>query len=819
MKRQEKTRAELLAEIADLERRLADSEDTLEAIRNGEVDAIYVEGPVGDQVFTLKGANHTYRTLIEEMNQGAVTTTQDRTILYVNPAFAKLLQRPPQGLVGTALDQYIGPESEPVFETLCKEGFQGGARGEIALAEKAGGSIPVYASMNRVLLEDEPILCIAVTDLREQKRQEAIVQAERFSRAVLEASEELFSKAFHSAPFLMSISSIEQGEFFEVNDTFCRVTGYEREEIIGSTSVDLVFLSREDRQRLNREIAQNGRVRGVEVELRKKSGEFFTCLYFAEVISLKQGRRLLSIAEDITERRQVEADRTRLMTAIEQMDEIVVITDARGNIQYVNPAFERITGYTRHDAVGKNPRILKSGVQDEAFYQGLWQTIKSGKSWKNRMVNRRKDGALYTDETSITPVLNVQGDITNFVAVKRDITAEIEMERRLAQAQKMEAIGTLAAGIAHDFNNILSPILVDSEMVLMQLSDESPLQVNLRRINNAGERARELVRQILAFARAHDQELVAVKVTPLIKESVKFLRSSIPSTIEIRSDLDIDQDTVMADPTQLHQVVMNLCTNAAHAMAETGGRLDIVLTNETLGSRLPGMVSELTPGRYLKLSVADTGPGIDPGLQKKIFEPYFTTKAPGKGTGMGLSLVHGIVERFEGTVAVQSEPGRGARFEVYLPLMDEESQASKRMTGSVSDLKGNERILLIDDESWAVEAIRPMLEKLGYHVTGRTRSIEALEEFRNNPDGFDLVITDMTMPRMTGKGLAREMLKIRPEIPIILCTGFSEQIDEKTALKMGIRAYVMKPIIMHQMARTIRQVLGSLDAGNWKLDT
>jgi PAS domain S-box-containing protein len=808
MGRDNRTKEELLKHIAELERQLAESEETLRAIRNGEVDAIFVDGPLGEQVFTLKGADHTYRMLIENMRQGAVTTAVDGTILYANTAFAEMLQDPDEQILGTSLAQYIAPESRPLFNDLAQRGFKEQAEGEIALLQGGGPSIPAYIRMNRVLLEDEPILCVAITDLREQKRQEEIIQAEKISRAVLERSEELFSKAFNSAPFLMSISSAEDGRFFEVNDTFCRVTGYAREEVIGSTSVDLLFISNSDREMLKKEIAQKGRVHEVKLKLRKKSGELFICLYFAEVISVKEGRRLLSIAEDITEKRRIEADRDRLMTAIDQAGEIVLITDAQGNIQYVNPAFEAVTGYAKEDVVGKNPRILKSGVQDKAFYQDLWETIGSGRNWKGRIVNRRKDGSRYTQQTCITPVVDVRGAITNFVAVKRDITEEIETEKRLIQAQKMESIGTLAGGIAHDFNNILSPIIMDSEIAMMELSEDSPVQTNLKRIYTAGERARDLVRQILSFARGREKERMLLKASLVVKEGVKFLRATLPSTINIQTDLSAEQDEILADPTQLHQILMNLCINAAHAMEEEGGTLDIVLADADIGPESGERFVDLKPGGYLRLSVADTGKGIAPDVLEKMFDPYFTTKPVGKGTGMGLTLIHNIVRNYEGTIAVASELGRGSRFEVYLPLAEGEDRRPESAAAEAEIPGGDERILLVDDEESILSALVPVLERYGYHVTAHTSSTAAIQEFRNDPGAYDLVITDMTMPQITGKQLAQELMGLKPGIPIILCTGFSEAIDEKAALEMGIKGYLMKPLVLREVLRKVREVLG-----------
>ena len=416
---------------------------------------------------------------------------------------------------------------------------------------------------------------------------------------------------------------------------------------------------------------------------------------------------------------------------------------------------------------------------------------------RGRIAERDKDG-------SPVRVTSIIADITER---KRAEAEREKLQAQLIQAQKMETIGTLAGGIAHDFNNILSPIMIHSEMVMMELPSGSPLQQNMKEIYRAGERARDMVRQILTFTRKQEGERVRIEMSRILKEAIKFLRSSIPTTIDFQYNIETEQDTVFADPTQLNQIIMNLCTNASHAMEENGGTLEVNLKNENLDPESSEEFHDLEPGRYVKLTVKDTGQGIEPEIIDKIFDPYFTTKDVDKGTGMGLALVHGIVKGYGGAVTVRSEPSKGTSFHVYLPVAEEEADVPEPRKDSVELPTGSERILFVDDEKLAVDIIQSMLEKLGYKVTARTSSIEALEAFRNNPQGFDLVITDMTMPNMTGKDLAKEMMTIRSDIPIILCTGFSEQIDETRAKEMGISAYVMKPIVLSQIAKTIRKVL------------
>ncbi len=495
------------------------------------------------------------------------------------------------------------------------------------------------------------------------------------------------------------------------------------------------------------------------------------------------------------------------MAAIEHAGEIMVITDTIGKIVYVNPAFERITGYTRDEALGATPRILKSGEHDTAFYVQLWRTITSGEIWKGRFINRRKDGTRYTEDATISPVRDAAGQIVSFVAVKRDITEEMQMESRLAQAQKMEAIGALASGIAHDFNNLLFPICGMSEMLLDDFAPGSVEHENVGQIYKAALRASDLVKQILSFSRQAEPKKAAVQVQIVLKEVVKLARSTIPSNIEISQNIRNDCGMVLMDFTQLHQVAMNLMTNAYHAVEEKGGTLSVELREVELteGGR-PG--TSLKAGPYALITFSDTGCGIDPAIRDKIFEPYFTTKPQGKGTGLGLSVAYGIVKDAGGDIRVTSEVGQGTTFEIYLPLIDKNKAHSATPGADANGAPGgNERILLVDDEAAIARLEKQILVRLGYQVREQASSVDVLNLFRQDPWAFDLVITDMAMPNMTGEVLAREMLAIRADLPIIICTGFSEKIGSEEAMAMGIKGFLMKPVGKGDMARTVRKVL------------
>jgi len=388
--------------------------------------------------------------------------------------------------------------------------------------------------------------------------------------------------------------------------------------------------------------------------------------------------------------------------------------------------------------------------------------------------------------------------------LQEEMVKREKAEQQLLQAQKLESIGTLTGGIAHDFNNILGAIVINSEMALLDLPAGSGVRGNLELILKSGERGRDLVRQMLLFSRKSEKKQEILALIPFIKETFRLLRSSIPATIQMKLHLETESDVVFADPSQVQQVIMNLCTNAAYAMRGTTGSIDISLQAVTFGSTdLPE--ADMQPGDYLVLSVKDTGSGMDEEVRKRVFEPFFTTKPVGEGTGLGLSVAYGIVKSHRGNISVYSEPGRGSIFRVYLPKavagVTEKAEPPKPIPG------GNERILFVDDEEIIVQSVRNMLIRLGYQVATVTDSEDALKLFSEKPSEFDLVMTDQTMPAMTGEDLGRELMRIRPDIPVILCTGYSDLISSKKAMTMGFRGFIMKPFTLRESAELVRRVL------------
>ena len=512
---------------------------------------------------------------------------------------------------------------------------------------------------------------------------------------------------------------------------------------------------------------------------------------------------------DMTEHKYIEKalreSEERYRMVLESNPDPCVLYDMDRHAVYFNPAFTRVFGWTIEECQGKRMDFY---IPPECLSESLYffEKLASGLNFHDFKTRRyTKDGRTLDVSISASAYPGHDGHSWGSVVNLRDITEQKKMEARLQQSQKMEALGTLAGGIAHDFNNILGAILGYTELALLHQPLDDRLKSHLEQVIAAGDRARDLVRHILSFSRQTEQEIKPLAIGSLVKEALKMLRASLPSTIEIKQSIPADLPTILGDPTQVHQIIMNLCTNSAQAMNDDGGRLSIIL-NEIEISPVDAQVNpDLAPGRYVQLSVSDTGMGIPAGIRDRIFDPYFTTKAAGVGTGLGLSTVHGIVKSYGGVINVYSEPDRGSSFHVYLPAAEEAEALDHEISGPWET--GTERIILVDDEKALVDMEQEILERLGYRVNPFTNGLEALEAFTADPDRYDLVITDQTMPKITGLDLAQELLKVRPGLPIILCTGYSAVLTSEKVHTSGIRATLMKPLLIKQIARAIRQVL------------
>ncbi len=517
-------------------------------------------------------------------------------------------------------------------------------------------------------------------------------------------------------------------------------------------------------------------------------------------------KRSIGMVQDITERKRANEE---LRISEERNRQIIHLSidgfwrvDAQTRLIEVNDAYCRMSGYSREELLTMAVRDLEALESPEKVAARTRRIIENG-SDRFSSSHRRKNGSTFEVEASIQYRSGEDGG--EFAVFLRDVTEKRNLESQLRQAQKLEAIGTLAGGIAHDFNNILGAIVGYSEMIRDDFPPGSPGIHNIDQVLKASTRAKDLVKQILAFSRQIEGQKNSIQPAVIVKEAITLLRSSLPTTIAIKQDIDAEAGMVLADPTQIHQIVMNLATNAFHAMEAKGGILTISLQKKILSQEDLATEPDLQPGAFVQMLIKDTGEGIPPEIRERIFDPFFTTKEVGKGTGLGLSMVYSIVKGCYGVIACDSRVGEGTEFRILLPALEGHALEENESTALIPH--GKEHILFIDDEEMLAELGKTILERLGYHVTTRRNSLDALMTFQNQPDAFDLIITDQTMPNMTGVDLARRILQIRPQMPIILCTGYSSLISEDKAKAAGIRGFAYKPFAKKEIGELIRKVL------------
>ena len=672
---------------------------------------------------------------------------------------------------------------------------------------KDGSEIRLLLSSSLITYNESPAGFMLVMDVTEQ------TEAEN----ALKESEERYGQLSDLLPQVV-FETDEAGNLTFSNNAAFEILGYTQNDFDkGLNALDMLVPEDRDRAAENMLMIMGGEnIGGTEYTALTKTGRTYpVATYSSPIIKAGKSVGLRGVMVDLTEIKRAQA---ALRKTSEKYRDLFINaplgifqSSPSGSPLMVNPAFASMLGFKRTGDVIRRVETFADLYLEPSRGEKLMRLlVERDELAAHEVCLKRTDGKPVWLSLFVKCHRKESGEVDYIDGFTLDITewksaemAKERLETRLQQSQKLEAIGTLAGGIAHDFNNILGVIVGNTELAACDIPEDNPARESLEEVKQACARAKELVRQILSFSRRSDSRLEPVNIAPVIKESLTLLRASIPTSIDIRSHVPERVDTILGDPVHINQIMINLCTNAADAMARKGGVFEVSLENVILDERAAARFHDIRPGAYVHLTVRDTGHGIRPGVLDRIYDPYFTTKEVGKGTGLGLAVVHGIVTGHGGGIRVSSEPGRGTVFEVVFPVAERESQPEPSRNSNIPG--GNEHVLLVDDETSLLRIAKKLIERMGYHVAARANPEDALAYFKANPDRIDLVITDMTMPGMSGKKLAEEMMRVRPDIPIILCTGYSEKMNDTAAA--GIKAFLMKPLRFRDLAVVIRDVL------------
>ncbi len=743
----------------------------------------------------LRKSEERYRELIELAVDGILLGSHDGTVIEANNQMCTMVGMGRENLLGKHISELpFTPESlqkTPLRFDLLQQN-------KIVVSERAlirPDGTEISFEMRTKMMPDGSYQSI-YRDITARKQTELS----------LRESEEKFALAFAASPDAININRLKDGMYVEINTSFTELTGFTSEDVQDKTSHDLnIWYNQDDRNRLVTALKEKGSCTDLEALFRMKDGRLKTALMSARTITLNNEPHIISITRDITQRKQDAADLERLKVAIEHSGEIILVTDTDGNIQYANPAFEKITGFTLTEALRKNTCILKSDMHDQTFYNDMWHTISSGRTWTGRIVNRKKDGTLYTEEATISPVFDGKGKIVNYVAIKHDITAQLKLEAQYLQAQKMESIGRLTGGVAHDFNNILAIIIGYTELAMQQTEPSQKVQVYLKNIFDAANRSVDIVRQLLAFSRKQTITPKVLDLNNTVESMLNMLRRMIGEDIDLVWIPAPELAPVHIDPIQIDQILANLCVNARDAI-DGHGKITIETDMAILDAEYCSHNVDCKPGTYAVLSVSDSGCGMQQEVIDKIFEPFFTTKGS-SGTGLGLSTAYGIVKQNNGFINVYSKPGVGTTLKTYLPIQNEELTVQEEQEPEQPCRGRGETILLVEDDPNILTLGTTMLKALGYQVVKAGSPHEALEYAKQHAAGIDLLLTDVIMPDMNGKELSRQLLALNPDLKLVYMSGYSTNIIAQHGVLDPDVLYLQKPFSILQIAERVRHAL------------
>ena len=760
---------------------------------------------------SLKKEMADYRAVFDSANDAMVIhDIENGRILEVNQKVLELYGYSKKEVLELdvgALSEGISPYSQVEGQMNIRKAAEGEPHIFQWRAKRKNGDIFwAEVSLKEVVLDDKERILAIISDITDRKqKEEAFRMGEREYKTIIQTAINGFL-----------LTDLE-GNILETNEAYCRMSGYSEGELLNLNIRDLDHFEELPYSKVRIEKIKKLGHQRFEARHMRKDGKVFDLEVSAQCLSGDNGR-LVIFLRDVTMAKKTERElldaKEKYRALFDQSVEGIYLHDMEGRILDVNRMACLQSGYSRdellrlkifdlHPTEGESINTCKS----EILHQ--WRQWRPGRGNTFETTHRKKDGTVMPVQISAGAVHFGEKDLV--LAIVQDISdrkkseeEKLELSNRLQQIQKMESIGNLAGGIAHDFNNILTSIIGFTQLALAEVETGTFIEESLKQVYAAGTRAGDLVKQILTFARRSNDERKPIRVDAIALETLKLLRSTIPATIEIRRKIE-SRSLITGNPIHIDQIFMNICTNAAHAMQAAGGILDVSLKDVIVeggdGCRMEGM----EPGKYIEIRISDTGTGIPENRLESIFEPYFTTKGPGEGTGLGLSVVHGIVESYGGKITVQSRFGQGTVFAIYLPVISKGVVEAPHEKTSLP--LGTERILLVEDELSILKLESRILERLGYRVIASNSPVEALELFRSEPPAFDLVITDMSMPKMAGDHLARELIRIRPDIPVILCSGYSNRFSNKNASEIGIKALAEKPISMEGLAGTVRRVL------------